>query len=72
MLQVRDVRAQCDSRPVCGHIQGVHHLAVKILDVALRLRRLLLGWAAVLFDQKPRTEEVVGDLRQSFESWALP
>ena len=34
---------ECDSRPVCCHIQRVHHLAVKILDVALRFRRALAG-----------------------------
>ena len=48
--QVRDVPAECDSGPVCCHIQRVHHLAVKILDVPLRLRGRLLGRAAARFD----------------------
>jgi hypothetical protein len=72
VLQVRDVPAECDSRPVCCHIQRVHQLAVKILDVALLLRGRLLGMSALRFDQMPRAGEVVGDLRQMFVGWSLP
>jgi hypothetical protein len=72
VLQIGDVRAECDSGPVCCHIQGVHHLAVKILDVALLLRARLLGMSALRFDQMPCAGEVVGDLRQSFVGWSLP
>jgi hypothetical protein len=63
VLQLRDMAAECDSRPVCCHIQRVHHLAVKILDGALHFQRRLLGRAAVRFDQMPRAGDVVGDLR---------
>jgi hypothetical protein len=66
------VPAECDSGPVCCHIQGVHQLAVKIVDVALRFRWRLLGMAAVRFDQMPRAGEVVGDLGQSFVGRSLP
>jgi len=51
---------------MCCHTQGVHHLAVKILNVALHFQGRLLGSAARRFDQMPRAGEVVGDLRQVF------
>ena len=51
---------------MCCHIQGVHHLTVKILDVALCFRGRLLRMVVVRFDEMPRAGEDVGDLRQVF------
>jgi hypothetical protein len=72
VVQVGDVPAECHSGPVCCHIQGVHHLAVKILDVALCFQGRWLGMAAMRFDQMPGAGEVVGDLRQSFVGRSCP
>jgi hypothetical protein len=72
VLHVGDVRAECDSGPVCGHIQGVHHLAVGMWGVGVRFRGRSLGRLAVALDQMPGAGEIVGDLRQSFVERSLP
>ena len=54
VLQLRYIPTEYDSRPVCGDIQRVHHLAVNIWGVGLSVRGRRPGRAAVALDQMPR------------------
>ena len=57
---------------MCGHVQGVHHLAGSMLEVGRRIRVVDCEASSRPLDQMLGVGQVVGDLGQVFLGRSLP